>query len=133
MPNPTNLLSMPLVVMNVFTGTNEDWVDSIKWLVDTGGGDAENMPQLDIRGIKFEMEVRRSTIDHEVIISASTETGGLAIGEPPDYGFLLINIDERKMYNQQPGEYVADIVGTDAETIRRVADIRLTLIQGVTR
>jgi hypothetical protein len=129
----SNLLAMPLVVMEISTGTNEDWVDSIKWLVDTGGTDVSQFPQLDLRGIEFEMEVRRSAADHEVVISASTEAGGLAIGEPPDVGFLLINVDASEMETQQPGIYVADIVGRDAETERRVADIVLNIKQGITR
>jgi len=129
----SNLLAMPLVAMEIFTGTNEDWVDSIKWLVDTGSGDMDTFPQLDLRGIEFEMEVRRSTPDHEVVISASTKTGGLAIGEPPDVGYLLINIDVAEMMLQQPGDYVADIVGRDPDSARRVADITLEIVLGVTR
>lgn len=126
----TNLLAMPLVQMSVFTGTNEDWIDSIKYVVDTGD---EDPPQLDIRGIYFEMEVRRGTPEHEVVFSANTDDGTLAIGSDPDYGFLLINISHKVMLEQAPGMYVADIVGTDAHNIRRCVVIDLEIVHGVTR
>jgi hypothetical protein len=129
----TNLLAMPLVIMVVETGTNEDWLDSIKFLVDNGSGDPDTMPQLDLRGIAFEMEVRRAPPDHEVIISASTENGSLVIGDPPDFGYLLINVDVADMKIQKPSEYVADIVGIDPEFRRVIAQIELTIVEGITR
>jgi hypothetical protein len=144
-PAPTtNLLSMPLVSLVVETGTNEDWVDSIKFLVDTGSADP---PQLDLTGIIFEMEVRRTAPDHEVVISGSTEEGTLMIGDAPDFGYLIISIPLEMMKVQQPGEYVADIIGIEVRSVeilpggkelrdeirRRVIIIDLTIIQGVTR
>lgn len=129
----TNLLAMPLVQMVIATGTNEDWVDSIKFLVDTGGADASLFPQLDLRGIAFEMEVRRAAPDHEVILSASTANGSLLIGDPPDFGYLLINVAIEEMKTQQPGDYVADIIGSDVEFQRVIAQITMTIVEGITR
>jgi hypothetical protein len=34
----SNLLAMPLVQLAIETGTNEDWIDSIKFLIDEGAG-----------------------------------------------------------------------------------------------
>jgi len=121
---------MPLAILQVQTGTNEDWIDSVKYVVDTGETDP---PQLDIRGILFEMEVRRQTDDHEVVISATTEDGTLAIGEAPDFGFFLFNIDKEVMKRQTPGKYVADVVGIDAEFRRVTIQIDLTIFEGITR
>ena len=130
----TNLLAMPLVQMVVATGTNEDWVDSIKFLVDDGSGaPVDTLPQLDLRGIAFEMEVRRVAPDHEVILSASTENGSLIIGDPPDFGYLLINVSLDEMKIQEPADYVADIIGSDAEFQRVIAKITLTIVEGITR
>lgn len=128
----TNILAMPLVQLVVDTGTNEDWVDSIKFLVDTGVPEAD-MPQLDLRGIVFEMEVRRAAPDHEVILDATTEDGSLVIGDPPDFGYLLINIPNDDMKAIQPGNYVADIVGHDPEFQRVVVQIALDIVEGITR
>jgi len=129
----TNLLSMPLSLLTVETGTNEDWIDSLKYLVETDGLDEADWPQLDIRNINFYMEVRRAPPDHEVIISASTDDGTLVVGDPPDYGFLIINVGIEDMQIQQPGKYVADIRGVDDVNTRVVVQIDLTLIEGITR
>jgi len=141
---PTNLLAMPLCSLIVQTGTNEDWIDSIKFLVGTGGDDSNlaALPQLDLRGIVFEMEVRRTAPDHQVVINATTEDGSIIIGTPPDYGFLIINVDLDEMKIQQPGQYVADIIGKEyvgplgeltLATQRVVCMIDLTIVQGITR
>jgi len=127
----TNLLAMPLVQMAVTTGNNEDWIDSICFLVN--GTDPDTDPQLDLTGINFLMEVRRAPQDHEVIIRASTDDGTLSIGAPPDFGFLIINVDHETMRQQGAGTYVADIIGSDALSVRRVVGIDLTIIEGITR
>ena len=134
---------MPLCAVVVQTGTNEDWIDSIKFLVDSGTGVAPSaLPQLDLRGIVFEMEVRRTPPDHQVVINATTEDGSIIIGTPPDYGFMTINVDLDEMKIQQPGSYVADIIGKQyvgeapnltLEHQRVVCTIDLTIVQGITR
>ena len=124
----TNLLSMPLVQLTVDTGTNEDWLDSLKYVVSEADDD-----QLDLRGIEFAMEVRRSAPDNEVILRASTSDGKLHIGAPPDYGFLIISIPVEEMKYKRPGVYVADIVGSDGEYVRVCITIALTIVEGVTR
>src|SRR5262245_31069061 len=134
MPIPTNLLAMPLLRLTVETGTNEDWVDSVKFVVDDGSGSPpEDLPQLDLRDITFEMEVRRTAPDNQVIISATTENGSIKIGDPPDFGFLIINVDHEEMMVQKPGDYVADIVGIDDVSRRVVVQITLDIIEGITR
>jgi hypothetical protein len=130
----SNVLALPLVQVAVETGNNEDWVDSIKFVVDTGEGLApEDLPQLDLRGITFEMEVRRQATDREVIFAASTDNGTIKIGTPPDFGFLIISVPYIEMQNHKAGEYVADIVGHD-DLYRRVAiRVDLEIVEGVTK
>jgi hypothetical protein len=130
----SNLLALPLVTLQVLTGTNEDWLDAIKFVVDDGsGGDPSAMPQLDLTGIRFSMEVRRELPDTEVVIRASTDDGSLAIGEPPDFGFLLINISHEQMKIIRPGNYVGDIIGEDGAATRRAIVIALQIAYGITR
>jgi hypothetical protein len=128
----SNLLAMPLVKLVVETGTNEDWIDSIKFVIDDGGP-VESMPQLDIRDIIFEMEVRREAGDHAVVLAASTITGTLNVGDPPDYGFLRLNIPLVDMSAQLAGDYVADITGRDGEYTRVIAQIDLGIVEGITK
>ena len=126
----SNLLAMPLVTMSVETGTNEDWVDSLLFFV----GTEETGPQLDLTGIAFEMEVRRRADDAEVLVRASTVNGKLAIGDAPNFGYLLINVPHQEMVQfHAPAQYVADIIGKDELYTRRVVAIDLTLNKGVTR
>jgi len=125
----TNILAMPLIELAVETSNTEDWIDSIVYYVNTGDTPP---PQLDIRGIIFEMEVRRSNIEHEVLLSASTANDTLKIGAPPDFGYFLFNIPVAQMQHLIAGTYVADIIARDSFYTRLVISLTLTIIQGIT-
>lgn len=124
---------LPLAALTIETGTNEDWIDSLLFLVPDGGGDISTYPQLDLRGITFEMEVRHRSDEHEVVINASTTNGMLKIGAYPDVGYLLIGIDVETMSKRQAGDYVGDVVATDASFTRRILTFDLNLVEGITR
>lgn len=133
-PKQTNVLALPLVSMTVQTGTNEDWIDSLKFVVnDASSLDFNQLPQLDLSGITFAMEIRRAAPDHEVILSASTKDGQLIIGNPPDFGFLIINVALSDMATKQPGGYVGDIVASDSINSRVCVQISLSILEGITR
>lgn len=129
----TNILALPLVTLTVETSNNEDWIDSIKFLVEDPQTTLENYPQLDLRGIHFEMEIRRSVLDHEVVLSASIDDGTLAIGTPPDYGFLIVNIPRGIMHNQLAGNYVGDVIASADGFYRVCIQMNLGIIEGVTK
>jgi hypothetical protein len=129
-PVQTNLLAMPLIDMTVQTGTNEDWISAIKYLVDDG---TTNPPQMDLRGITFNMEVRATIESHDVVLTASTDDGTIMIGMSPDYGYLLFNIPLKMIAQLIPGTYVGDVVGADGLAVRRVIVIDLQIVEGITR
>jgi len=133
----TNVLALPLVGINVITGTNEDWIDSLKYVVTpedlTLNPDMEDWPQLDLRGIDFEMDIRRSPTDHEVIITANTKDGTLAIGAPPNYGYLLIHLPYDQMKYKFAGSYVGDIRASGDGNLRTIIQIDLDIYEGVTK
>jgi hypothetical protein len=129
----TNILALPLVTMTVETSNNEDWIDSLKFLVEEEGVPIEDLDQLDLRGIYFEMEVRRSAADHEVVLYATTDDGTLAIGLPPNFGFLIINIPVAQMKTKDAGVYVGDIVARADGLYRVTIRMTLTIIEGVTK
>jgi hypothetical protein len=129
----SNILALPHALVNIETGNNEDWIESFKFVVDDGSGEPDSMPQLDLRGIAFEMEVRRRPKDHEVLLSASTENLRLSIGAFPNVGFLLLNIPVDEMKVITATEYYADIVATDETYQRKCMTITLNVIEGVTR
>ena len=126
----SNILALPLVQLLISTGNQEDWIDALKYVVDDGSPDP---PQLDLRGIKFRMEVRRRAVENEVIISASTDDGTMMIGATPNYGFLTINIDAAVMRTKKSGQYVGDILASDETFDRVCAVFDLTLVEGVTK
>ena len=131
----TNILALPLVHISVETGTNEDWIDSLKYTVDPANGttNPDDWPQLDLRGISFEMEIRRVASDHEVILNANTADGTLAIGAPPNYGFLLINIPLHDMKHIFADSYVGDIRASVGSINRVASTVDLTILEGVTK
>ena len=127
---PTNVLALPLAIMVIETGSNEDWVDSIVFLIDSTDPAS---PQLDLRGITFTMTLRRQPPEHEVILAGSTEDGRLLIGNPPDFGYLIINIPVDVIEVISPGDYVGDIVANDDVNTRRCAEFTITIVEGITR
>lgn len=129
----TNILALPLAFVTIETSNNQDWIESFKYVVDDGSADVESMPQLDLRGIAFELEVRRTRDDHEVLIHATSENLKLTIGAFPNYGFLLLEVPVDEMIVRTPGNYVADIVAKDGDFVRRVMDITLIIDDGVTK
>jgi hypothetical protein len=129
----TNVMALPLVHMSVRVHNNETWVDSIKYEVQPDEGSPDPPAQLDLTGIRFEMEVRHIPDTHEVVMSASTDDGKLMLGEPPDVGFLIIQIPYSDLKVLQPGPYVGDIVASDGEYSRVAIEIELTIAEGITR
>jgi hypothetical protein len=126
----TNILAMPLVELTIESSNNEDWIDSIVYLVDTGD---PVPPELDIRGIIFEMEIRRSATEHEVVLVASTANGTLLVGTPPEVGHLLFNIPVTHVGALSANVYVGDIVARDSYYTRQIARIALTIVEGITK
>jgi hypothetical protein len=126
----TNILALPLVQMTVNTVNNEDWIDTVTYLVDDG---TTNPPPLDLTGIHFQMEVRHKIDDAEVVIEASTDDGRLAIGDYPNYGTLIIQVDDSKMRTLRVGSYVGDILATDETYTRTAIQFTLNVDEGSTR
>jgi hypothetical protein len=128
MSSTTNVLALPLAHLTIAVGNNEDWIDCIEYLVNTTGS-----PQLDLRGIDFDMEIRRLPDENEVILTASTATGTLFVGTPPNYGYLIFYVPESTMKYLRAGQYVGDVTAS-ADGFERVClTIDFTIIEGITR
>jgi hypothetical protein len=126
----TNILALPLVAMTVDTVNNEDWIDTVTFLVDDG---TENPPPLDLTGINFQMEVRPKLEGAEVVIDASTANGELAMGDYPNIGTLIIHVDNSKMRLLRVGQYVGDILANDDSYTRTAIQFTLNVAEGSTR
>jgi hypothetical protein len=132
----TNILALPLTNATIQTSNNEDWIDAFKYVVPTSTTSDPTdptLPQLDLYGIDFEMQIRTTVGDPNVVLEASTDDGSLSRGFPPDVGFLIINISKTSMQTLQAATYVGEIVATDAQYTRTAIDLTLTITQGIVR
>ena len=114
---------LPLIDLQFEVGTNEDWVDSIELL------DEDGVTPLDLTGIAFRLQVRKTAPDHTVLIDASTAAGSLLVGN----GVVGLYVLEDTMHGVPPGDYVLDIVGEKAGRTARLATGTVKVLQGVTR
>ena len=127
----TNVLALPLANVVIEVANNEDWIDSLVFMVsDTSGPPSE---QLDLSGISFECVIRRQPQINEVVLTASTRDRTLYIGSPPDVGYLIFYVPQATMLTLWPGRYVGDIVASDADFQRVVLTVDLTILEGITR
>ncbi len=114
---------LPLIDLQFEVGTNEDWVDSIELL------DEDGVTALDLTGIAFRLQVRKTAPDHTVLIDASTAAGSLLVGN----GVVGLYVLEDTMRGVPPGDYVLDIVGEKDGRVSRLATGTVKVLQGVTR
>jgi hypothetical protein len=124
----TNVLALPLAQASISTGTNEDWIDAFEYQT----GDTTPLP-LDLRGINFQLMVRRNPDDHEVIVWAQTADGTIQVGATPDYNYLIINVPVSVMQTRIPGTYVGDMIANDLLWTRTVMSIDLEIVDGITK
>jgi hypothetical protein len=134
----SNILALPLTTLSFVVSNNEDWIDALLYAV----ANNPNLPappvgtppvQLDLRGINFQMELRRSPPEHEVILEASTAERTLYVGSPPNYGFLIWVIPVETLKYIEAGDYVGDVIANDGDFLRRVLDLTVTIQEGITR
>jgi hypothetical protein len=129
----TNVLALPLAEASIFTGNNEDWLEAFEYLAGGDGSDPSPGDPLDLRGINFQLMVRRAPDDPEVVLWASTDDGTIQVGAPPDSNVLIINVPLATMTTRNAGLYVADMIARDADFQRRIMTIDLEVVEGITR
>ena len=131
----TNVLALPPAHIVIEASNNEDWVDSLVYTVAAGaaGPGSPPPPQMDLRGIQFEMMLRRRPQDHEVILGSATLAGSLSVGAAPNYGHLIFYFSHTVMRRLWPGRYVGDVIARDRRFERVALTIDLTVIHGITR
>jgi hypothetical protein len=132
MAMPTNVLALPLAHLLIEVANNENWIDTLVFMVSDTGPPPD---QLDLRGISFQMHLRRRPEIHEIVLEASTLTRTLFIGSPPNVGYLIFYVPEETMRTLWAGKYVGDVVARDASFRggRVVLTIELTVLEGITR
>lgn len=127
---PTNILALPLAHVVMAVSNNEDWIDSLVFMVTDSG---PPLDQLDLRGISFTMHLRRRPEVHEIVLAASTLDRTLNVGSPPDVGYLIFYVPRETMQALWPGVYVGDVRANDRDFERIALTVELTVIEGITR
>lgn len=125
---PVDVRTLPFAHLIIETGTNEDWIDVLRYDYTD-----EVDEQLDLRGIHFEMHLRRSSVDREIIVGLSTIDRSLLIGPPPNWGCLFFYVPEEVMKTKFPGEYVGDVRASKGSLTQVCLTVDLTLKLGITR
>ena len=101
------MLAIPLASVVMSASTNEDWVDSLVYVVTTE--EPPPYPQMDLRGITFNIQLRRRPADNEVILGGSSLTGSLTVGAAPNVGHLIWYFSRDIMRTLWPGQYLGDV------------------------
>jgi len=123
-----NVLALPLAHVVFEVSNNEVWVDSLRYVVEE-----DERPQLDLRGIAFEMQLRRRPQDNEVVLQGGTDDGMLSVGAAPNWGHLIWYVPEVKMRRIWPGQYVGDVRASNARFERVCLTLDVTVLEGITR
>ncbi len=120
---------MAAYTLDIVVATNEDWKDSLSFI--TG----EPASEVNLTGAAFEMHIRKSADDPTTILLLSTDVanGRLVIASPATDGVLSFNVADDVMAGPPPGEYVHDLIMTVSGVVRRIAEGKVTIVQGVTR
>lgn len=126
----TNVLALPLAHLIIEVSNNADWIDTLVFMVSDSGPPLE---QLDLRGVDFEMHLRRRPEIHEIVLDASTKARTMFVGSPPDVGYLIFYVPRDTMQTLWAGKYVGDIVARDADFERVCLTVEMTVIEGITR
>lgn len=125
---PTNILAMPRVLVTIITGTNEDWIDSLKYVLDDVG------TPLDLTGIDLEMEIRKTPPDADVVITANSLTDGYISVGGENSNMIVISVPLAIMKEVPANGYVGDIIAKADGYQRRVVQITELLVErGITR
>jgi hypothetical protein len=132
MAMPTNVHALPLAHLVVEVANNEDWIDSLVFLVSDSGPPPD---QLDLYGIDFRMHLRRRPEIHEIVLEASTAGGTMFKGSPPNVGYLIFYVPQETMKGLWAGKYVGDVVASDASFPggRVCMTVDFTVHEGITR
>jgi hypothetical protein len=137
-----NVLALPLAHVVFEVSNNEVWVDSLRYVVEPNGSPPPETetpprvierPQLDLRGIAFEMQLRRRPQDNEVVLQGGTTDGMLSVGAAPNWGHLIFYVPEVMMRRIWPGQYVGDVRASNARFERVCLTLDVTVLEGITR
>jgi hypothetical protein len=125
MAAPTNILFLPVCVLQITTATNADWLDGLEyWDAPQPDGNP-----IDLAGIRFAMEVRTSPPVATVVLRATTENGFIRVYA----NSWQLLVPAPVMAGIPPADYVFDLLGIADGYTRNLVQAQATVLQGITR
>jgi hypothetical protein len=125
MSAPTNILFLPVVIMNIETTTNADWLDGLEYWSDVP---PDGTP-IDLTGITFDLEMRSSPPVATVVLHASTYNGLIRVYA----NSWQLLVPSTTMVLIPPGDYVFDLIGRADDYTRNLVQATVRVDLGITR
>ena len=122
---PTNILFLPIVVLQIDTQTNADWLDGLEYWDDI----PPSGQPIDLNGIQFDMEMRSSPPVATVVLRASTANGLIRVYA--NTWQLLVPAPTMSLI--PPGDYVFDLLGRADGYTRNLVQATVAVNLGITR
>lgn len=125
MSSPTNILLLPVVLLQIQTSTNADWLDGLEYWTDV----PPNGVNIDLTGIEIVMEMRSAPPVATVVLRAGTHNGLIRVYANT---WQLI-VPAPTMLLVPPGDYVFDLLGIADGYTRNLVQANVSVLQGITR
>jgi len=120
----TNLLFLPVVLLQMNASTNADWLDGIEYWTDE-----TTATPIDLAGIEFAMEMRTAPPVATVVLKATTDNGLIQVYQNTWQFLVAASI----MSIVPPADYVFDLLGIADGRTRNLVQAQVTVDQGITR
>lgn len=121
----SNILLLPIVILQIETSTNADWLDGLEYWDDLPP--AGN--PIDLTGIEFAMEMRTSPPVATVVLRATTMNGLIRVYA----NTWQLLVPAPTMLLVPPGDYVFDVLGMADGYTRNLVQSEVSVLQGITR
>jgi hypothetical protein len=125
---PTQLGNLPLLQWDQETGNNEDWRNSIMFMMEN------DIDPFDLTGILFTCHVRQDPglLVVRLAFDSSLSPAGWLINGLGD-GTISMKVPASQMRRLDPDTYEYDVVGTADGITARVITGNLVVVQGLTK
>ena len=125
MASPTNILNLPIAILNIATSTNADWLDGLEYW---DGPPPDGQP-IDLTGISFEMEMRTSPPVATVVLRASTANKLIRVYA----NTWQLLVPAPIMAIVPPGDFVFDLLARADGYTRNLVQAAVRVDLGITR
>jgi hypothetical protein len=121
----TNLLYLPVCIIDCEASTNADWLDGLEyWDAQPPAGNP-----IDLAGIAFALEMRSAPPAATVVLRATTDNGFIQVYA----NTWALSVPAATMALVPPGDYVFDLLGMADGQTRNLVQATVAIDLGITR